>query len=296
MPVFYLKQWAVQNSKLCEYKRICTSNPTLCSVDGADEFRIMPRRTHPEGTGWLLDLYKVEGVPERVAQSFEAAFMRLVDSNANDALKQMLADPQTPLDLRLRVGWTRFLLSLSFRNPEAVGLLRAHMVDMANARPLHPEADPIVRHLWALALMEEIINNVNLVPVIAGMQWRIVNLGPESPPLLTSDRPLLRPYGLNEERAYIALPINSMTLFVAEHGDFYGRSFAGRPDEAANFVNLHTVQQAKSLVWGKGDEQLAFVRENMGRLPDFPIITAEQRREAVNAAQARLPRHYLAAP
>jgi hypothetical protein len=67
VPVCYLKQWAMTDDRrLCEYKLI------------PGGYGVKPRRTSPEGTGYQIDLYRIDGVPDNIAQDFEKRFMHLV--------------------------------------------------------------------------------------------------------------------------------------------------------------------------------------------------------------------------
>ena len=56
VPVCYLKQWAnTPDRRLCEHKLI----PGV---------GVKPRRTSPDGTGYQVDLYRVDGVQDALAQ------------------------------------------------------------------------------------------------------------------------------------------------------------------------------------------------------------------------------------
>jgi hypothetical protein len=46
--------------------------------------------------------------------------MQKVDSLAADAHKKLLRNPSTPWSSDMRSAWTRFIVSLLFRNPEAI--------------------------------------------------------------------------------------------------------------------------------------------------------------------------------
>jgi hypothetical protein len=63
VPVCYLKQWAnTDDRRLCEHKLI------------PGGYGVKPRRTSPDGSGYQLDLYRIEGVPDDIAQDFEKRF------------------------------------------------------------------------------------------------------------------------------------------------------------------------------------------------------------------------------
>jgi hypothetical protein len=71
VPACYLKQWAnnSHDRRLCEHKLI------------PGGYGVNPRRTSPNGTGYQIDLYRVDGVPDDVAQDLEKRYMHLVDTD-----------------------------------------------------------------------------------------------------------------------------------------------------------------------------------------------------------------------
>jgi hypothetical protein len=80
VPVCYLKQWAsTDDRRLCEHKLI------------PGGYGVKPRRTSPDGTGYQIDLYRIDGVPDDIAQDFEKRFMHLVDTDASRALERIIA-------------------------------------------------------------------------------------------------------------------------------------------------------------------------------------------------------------
>lgn len=293
VPVFYLKQWTGIDRRLCEYKRIAG--------------RIATRRTFPDRTGYKTDLYRVDGLPETIAQAFESTFMHMVDTEASLALQKIVRADTTPWDGKMRSAWTRFILSLRFRNPESVDIIKRQMVDVWNGivdglrtnypARRHPDdpptfeefmarAEPQAPHKAALRLLQEIIDNPRVGPTIFDMHWSRVALGASSISLLTSDRPLDMP-GLGQRDAYIALPIGPRMLFVAGHDDTWEKRLgAADPTTVIKSVNQAVVHQARQFVWGLDDKQLRFVQNRMSKAPDRPIITDEQKRHAIEAAQA----------
>lgn len=75
VPAFYLRQWAT-NGFLCEMRKI--------------RGKIVVHSKSPVGTGWLKDLYKIEGVGPDLAQHFERVFMQMVDTEAADAMRRFI--------------------------------------------------------------------------------------------------------------------------------------------------------------------------------------------------------------
>jgi hypothetical protein len=172
VPRFYLKRWAGDDAQLCEYKLV--------------RGRIHVRRTYPKGTGYQRDLYRVDGIPEHLAHIVESKFMHMVDTQANYAVEKILSGDKD-WDSKVRDGWVRFLLSLRFRNPEAVACIKRQMEDVwkaalenlrasysARKRPNDPETfeEFLARteieapQKAALILLQQIIDNERVGPTI----------------------------------------------------------------------------------------------------------------------------------
>jgi hypothetical protein len=297
IPVFYLKQWRGTDGRLCEYKRIGS--------------KIVTRRAFPDATGYQKDLYRVDGLPDPIAQAVEQKFMRLVDTEANYALQKLLRGDKAPWDSRMRSAWTRFILSLRFRNPEAVGIIKHQMINLwgavlENMRRTYDtvryDHDPPTFEEYvartereapvkaAMLLLQEIIDNPRVGPTILAMKWSRVSLAGSRLSLLTSDRPLDMPRGLGDREAYIALPIGPHTLFVANHDESMSKRLAALdPTSIVRNVNMAIVHQARQFVWGLDDGQKRFVQNRMSKAPDRPVITDTQRQAAIDAALAAGP-------
>ncbi len=225
VPVFYLKQWAkTDDHRLCEHKLIPMG------------YGAKPRRTSPDGTGYQIDLYRIGGVPDAIAQDFEKRFMRLVDTDASRALDKIIAGETDNWPGELRSGWTRFIISLLFRNPEAVATIKGHIIEMwdigtralqadyaARRRAGDPETfeeylakrEPHVAQIGASNFLAEVIDNDRVGQTVFAMKWSRIDLSKSSHQLLTSDRPLDMPFGLADRQAYISLPVSPQILFVA---------------------------------------------------------------------------------
>jgi hypothetical protein len=92
-------------------------------VPGLDR-KIVPLRKHPNATGFMPNLYKIDGVPQEIAQHLEIEFMRPLDTEASIALDLILAGQA--LDERQRSAWTRYAVSRMFRHPFAVNFVNDH--------------------------------------------------------------------------------------------------------------------------------------------------------------------------
>ncbi len=115
-PAFYLSQWMGEDKQLCEMRLIRGD--------------VKPRRRHPHLTGYVRDLYRTDGVPEVESQDLEIKFMTPLDTVAAAALQGLLAGDSP--NLQERVAWTRFVLSLIYRNPDAVQFIKTHMATLVD--------------------------------------------------------------------------------------------------------------------------------------------------------------------
>ncbi|WP_448954839.1 DUF4238 domain-containing protein [Labrys neptuniae] len=292
IPAFYLKQWEGPDGKLCEISRVAPG-------------KFDTRRKGRKATGFQYDLYKVEGLPEGVAQDVERLFMAMVDQRADRVLQMFLAGNLSKAEMHWRSAWTRFLLSLLYRNPEAVATLRSAMGKIWASgierlttnystfrKPTDPDTaeeymalmDPSAPHRLPLAFLQDIIDNKETGSTIHDMEWNGIDLSGSEIPLLVSDRPLLMPLGLQDPETYIALPISPYRLFVAGHDKRWADRFtATKPTVVVKQINRQVVQQARKLVWSSDDRQLGFIQKHMSELPDRTILSGEQVEHAIQA-------------
>jgi hypothetical protein len=117
------------------------------------------------------------------------------------------------------------------------------------------------------------------------MHWFRIPLPKANVELLCSDRPIDRPVGFDDPRAYIALPVAPRLFFLAAHNEELAKTVSQwRHTETVKRMNKTVVAQAREFVWGSNDSQLCFVRKHMGTAPDRDLLTPEQRAEAIAAA------------
>lgn len=293
IPVCYLKQWAkTADDRLCEHKYI----PGI---------GVKPRRTFPAGTGYKIDLYRVEGVPDEVSQDLEKKFMQMVDTQAAQSIERIVVGSTANWTGELRSGWTRFLISLLFRNSETVAMLNAHIATLwtvtmeeleqdyaARRKPDQPATLkgyydlhlPGARHIDAAKFLASVIDDSKIAPAIFGMRWGRIDLSGSTVPLLTSDRPIDMPLGLSDPKSYIAVPIAPKILFIAAHEQSIIDNARGQnATKLAKQMNTRVIQQARTFVWGSTDSQLTYIQRNFGKLPDRIILSDQQRQEALSA-------------
>jgi hypothetical protein len=298
IPAFAQTPWAGNDDQVCQMRLI--------------NGRVVPLRRHPNATGFEPNLYTTAGVPPEFAQHLEVNFFTPLDSDAAEAVQRMLAMDLEPWPARLRLAWTVYLLSMKFRNPEAVSLVKEQSETMwreglavlegdyaARRRPTDPpdfagyfaRIDPAAPQIGATNFLIEIINNDRVGPDIAKMHWSVVRPTLSRVPLLLSDRPLIQGAGLGDPQAFLILPIAPDTFFLASN-DPRAVDMTATKDHTwlVTEINKIVVGQAVEFVWGSNDGQIEFVREHFGTCPLPPVITAAQRERAVAAARGEIGR------
>jgi hypothetical protein len=292
IPAFYLRQWAT-NGFVCEMRKI--------------RGKVVAKPKAPDATGFLKDLYKIDGVPKEIAQHMELKFMHMVDTDAADALKRIQTNIQGAWPIRQRDGWIRFILSLLFRNPEVVAIIKAHFKTVwaegistlredykKTRKPGDPETfddflaktDPHAPAVAASNFMQTIMNSEVTGNAIRKMTWGRLNLAHSKYTLLTSDRPIDMPISLQSKDAYITLPIGPKLVFVASNDDAILRTLKTTDhSDVARKMNERVVAQARQYVWGLDASALAFVKKRICTLPDREIVSDNARQQSLADAR-----------
>jgi len=299
LPAFHQQPWAVGNdSTICEMKLV--------------NREVKSKRVHPNASGYRRRLYTTEGIPDEKAQHLETDFFKPLDTKASNALNCLLNLNKKQWPAELPQNWTHYLMSLMYRDPETVSIVKEHSKtiwregiaslepDYANHRhPNDPDAladffainRPAAAEVGATKLMMNIIGNDRARTDIAKMHWSVIRLTGSRFTLLLSDRPLIRPLGLNEPDAFIILPIAPNAFFLASNNPKASDTIASwSHTRLVRQINLAVVGQAVEFVWGVDDSQLRFVRNHFGKSPLPPPITAAQRERAVAAARGNIIR------
>jgi len=297
-PAFYLSQWTGGDGQLCEFKRVYG--------------KVEAQRRHPKATGFQRDLYRTDGVPEAQTQHVEKYFMSPLDNDAAMALQKIISGDRTDWNGDERTAWTTFIISLLFRNPDNVAIIKDHILEMwqegmkvleadyaARRRPNDPDTfegyvaltNPAAPQIAASNFLMETISNERVGPTIFDMHWTRHDLKNSKVSLLTSDRPIIMPFGLGDPRAYIGLPVSPTVLFLASRNPDFAKTVASwNPTKLAKELNKVVVCQARQFVWAVDDSQLEFVRRHIASAPDRPILTEEQKQEALAAARGEIGR------
>jgi hypothetical protein len=272
-PVFYLKQWARDNGRLCEF-----SKPYDC---------VKPRKTRPVGTGYADGLNTIEGLPPTESRFLEDVFFQVADDTAARALKILLSPPPWTFSSEERSGWSRFIMALMVRNPEAMqkymrvaiaifketlGHIEAYYekrrgpndsptyAEYAERHGPNPAARTIVRVVQSLA------DNAELGRRINSMRWAVFSAANPKFELLTSDRPMLITNGIGPPAGHLIMPISPVHIFVATNNIEKENEIRAvwKGGKAIEQVNERVACQSRKYVYGTDDEQLAFVSKRLG--------------------------------
>jgi hypothetical protein len=291
IPAFYLRQW--------------TTNGFLCEMRNIRE-KVVVHSKSPDGTGWKKDLYKIEGVAPEISQHFERAFMHMVDTEAAQAMRSFIAN-NMDVPVKERNAWIRFLLSLMFRNPEAVDELRDQIVllyreSVATLRnnydklkpPDFPptlaeydaQTDPNAGFVAASNFLQTVMNSPGIANRLVRMRWGRLNLWRSRHTLMTSDRPLCLPMRFKSTAIAMLVPITPRIAFTAAEDDRALQAIAmGDHTEMVKDINLQVVSQARQYVWGLDDSALNFVRKHICTVPDREIISKEAKEMGLRQAR-----------
>ena len=110
-PAFYLDRWTSgSDKKLVEYT--------------IKNSKLIDKSVGPRATGFETDLYKFAELPPESAQYLEQEFFNYLDDTASRALDLHL-DSKGTWTNELVNAWSRFILGIHLRHPDAIPELRA---------------------------------------------------------------------------------------------------------------------------------------------------------------------------
>ena len=106
IPIFLLRQWTNSAGKLIEYSR--------------KHNRFIGKLVGPAGTAFERDLNAFPELPAEQSQHIESIFLNYSDAIAAKALAIHLGHSDATWDPELRSGWSRFVMGLQHRHPNAM--------------------------------------------------------------------------------------------------------------------------------------------------------------------------------
>ncbi|MBV9828863.1 MAG: DUF4238 domain-containing protein [Alphaproteobacteria bacterium] len=294
IPVFYLSNWtSPTDGNLCEFSRPYKTPPGKTERP-VKAIPMKAKRVHPNGTGYIKNLYKFPDLNPRMRNFLEDRFFLRVDDDGARVMQRLL-NGDTEFDANAKSAWARFLMSMFHRSPENIDRVLT-MMTPEYVRSLEPELRPryeqrvaekgggptwdeLVANFkgadyqqFALLLLHRIMDSERVGTVLTNMIWTVApRYGIY--PLFTSDRPIwMTPLGQND--AHLIMPLTPDHFF-----------FAGR-DEAtlhmleqtnlhrglAEVVNNRLVRQARRFVYARDDKRKQFMQNRLGdRLSWSPL-------------------------
>jgi hypothetical protein len=265
IPVFYLKQWMGAGKTVCEFSR--------------PRDRVKTRSPHPDGTGYVRGLYAIDDLDPKVVNAIEDMFLKPSDGMAAEALQCLLREAPFTHPIRMRHAWTRFLLSLLIRYPEAITQMKSQLhenVEQIYLKTRQPDEPETFAEYEAIhgtnelarvhgKLMMDLMLDSKMGRLIFAMQWGVVAFTNHRHQLLTSDRPIVSnqfPISAN----HICLPISPTMLFVACATEQAEAAFRGLDAKyVMKVMNDAVASRASNFVWGKDASQLRFVENRLGK-------------------------------
>ena len=278
IPAFYLRRWCDASGKLIEYT--------------IKHGKLIPKSVGPNATGYEFDLYAFPELPPDQSQFLEQKFFDYADRTAADALKLHLTGNTTAWNVELVSAWSRFVMALHCRHPDAMPELRAAAKAIWEGSgkaaqqeyerirlPSDPDTydeyiaslDPLIAVKARLNLVARAFDNEVVGQHINNMKWGVVDVAASPYQLLTSDRPVGL-VNIKDPKGFITLPISPTKLFVAVN-DSRIFDHLKKPKEIVHFVNTLVVERARRFVWVTNQSQMAFIQKHMStRLEPTPFF------------------------
>jgi hypothetical protein len=272
IPVFYLNQWTGADGRLCEFSR--------------PHKVVIARMKFPDATGYKRGLYTFTGMPIELSNFLEDEFFLRADDRAAPILRRLL-NRDLDFDAQARSRWSRFIMTLFHRNPEAIArITKAVSGDFpkeleqvaANYQVLRQESDPPTFEEYRarmspdalqrtiLLVLQRVMDSKLIGDALNQMQWGVITVHRARYTLLTSDRPIVMSNGLGRPEAHLVMPIAPDKIFVAARSPEVMRQLDLRAQrgELLDELNSRMAQQARGFVYSVNSFQLRFVERRLG--------------------------------
>lgn len=221
LPEFYLTRWAVSSGVLFEYSR--------------PRHDVVVRARTPSGTGFKTGLYSIEGRQDPVArEEVELRFMQKLDEMAARSFMLLEGAKSKPDDGQAVSNWSRFVMSLVYRNPARIEEFRARIAGSANDETVRrfyeknrsegdpatyeefiAEGDPGEDEEAKAYLIRRMIDSRTLGNHLNNMIWHIGDIDVRDHDLLLSDSPVVTSNGVGRLDGFLILPIGPRRFFLA---------------------------------------------------------------------------------
>lgn len=280
IPEFYLKRWQLGGDRLLEFSRPRGSE-------------VRYRWVSPKQTGYMNKLYFLEHLPPELQNDYEDSFFTPVDTKAARVLERFEARDFN-LDSVARSSWARFIMSLTFRTPETLQALRHQLTEelfnptqerewsyRQRRQSDQPETllealelernDGDLQH-FTLNVAMGLADSRKIGERLINMIWGYRDLPIDAAALLTSDRPIMWAFGMDDPRCHIMLPTGPKRVFWAANSPQMVATIQARSGpQLATFLNDNLVRRAVRYVWGTSVRQHDYVVRTMGVEPKHTI-------------------------
>lgn len=280
IPAFYLKQWAGSNGKLVEYTR-----------KGG---KLIPKPVGAGSTGYERDLYSFPELPPDAAQFMEEVFFQYADQKASDALDNHLGLRSFPWTNALVSAWSRFVIALHLRHPDAMPELRAAATAIWTAsgfdcqarydalrKPMDPSTfdeylalrDPLLPVKVRVNMIIKALDNAEVGAHINQMTHAVIDVSAAPFRLLTSDRPV-ELSSIKEPRGILSIPTSPTKVFVAANDEStFDKLRKTTPEELVRQINTFVVSRARRFVWAQDESQERFIDNRMStKMEPTPLL------------------------
>jgi hypothetical protein len=301
IPEFYLRRWMPGGTK-----------PLTVFWRPAGSPKIVAQRVYPKATGYIDRRIVEGGADPALFQIAESEFYTPADNAAATVLAKMETGARE-FSGDERSAWTRFILSLIFRTPEAFQITLATLrEDVLNTSPemersyrrsREPGMPATLREAMKASLEDgsiaanvvkvlvDVNNSDKIGTHLVRMAWGTIQSGPFVPALLTSDRPVLIYRPLSAPDAHILVPVGPKRIFVAAQTDELWRRIAARSaHQTVQSLNEEVVSRAVKYVFGFSDWNHRYISEKMSTQPQATVIERvhAQRQARLRVGQRRI--------
>lgn len=268
LPEFFQKRWTTEtNSLVWRFTR--------------PHKKLDVKKVYPSQAGFETGLYSIPSRADPAArQALESGFMTPIDTLAADALTYIQQHGKRPDDPKLHNGWTRFVMSLIYRNPRAIAHLRRKVRENDEATWADIEAryetmkgpdDPATYREYREAagtsltdeseakLISSMIDNANIGAHLNNMHWRFVEYGDPKHSFLLSDDPVMMSNGLRKLEGFLIVPVGPRTMFIAVNDLRVLSAFTSQGNRVQRALNDAVVRQADHQIIASEESHRAFI-------------------------------------
>jgi Protein of unknown function (DUF4238) len=274
IPQFLLRRWCNPEGKVTVYAR--------------QHERVVTSELKPRSTAFEPDLYSYEGVSGEQRGEIETSFMTpRIDTPAALIVQKIVAGGFTALTTEERSDFTRFVMSLRARHPDAVALaltegerqLRAALARdpeeyQAVSGPDSPSTltewteqyAPALFHNFGVSVVPGVITDAKVGERIFRMPWWVHDVRSAGIDLLISDRPCLLEGNAVEGQCLIALPLSPTMLFFICNGRRRTEALRAMNErQLVKTINRASAGYAAGRVYGTGPHHLPVVEKWLRR-------------------------------